>query len=150
MPKPWPARSLAVGLVVLALSASACDATGSAASGSPEPTPPTDLSGTNWVLVSVGGANVAESPPAGLAFETGARVSGSTGCNSFGGTFSIDGSSLAFGPLATTKRGCERPLMDQERAVLDGLAGAAGWAVDDAGRLHLTGATELVFAPVAR
>ena len=146
MPKPSP--RLAIGLVVaVALSMLACDANGSSPGTTPEMTAAADLAGTSWTIVSVGGVPAAAAAPATLVFDAGRRVTGSTGCNSLNGAYSVDGPSLAFGPLATTRRACEPPLMEQETAVLDALAGVAGWEVDDEGRLHLTGAAELVLAP---
>jgi heat shock protein HslJ len=66
------------------------------------------------------------------------------------GEVSVDGASLTFGPLATTRMACEGALQEQERAVLDALAGVTGWALDADGRLHLTGPTELVLAPAGQ
>jgi heat shock protein HslJ len=141
---------LVVALVVLlAVVATACDTAGSSPGGTPEPTASAGLDGTAWTIESIGGTTLDDASPALLTFEPGGRVSGSTGCNSLMGEASIDGPSLAFGPLATTRRGCEQPLMAQETAVLEALAGVSGWTVEADGRLHLTGATELVLAPAA-
>jgi heat shock protein HslJ len=151
MLKRMPLTPVVVGLVVLlAVVVGACDTAGSSPGDTPEPTTSTGLDSTDWVISTIGGRALLETPVAGLTFQPGGRVNGSTGCNSFMGTASIDGAALAFGPLATTKRGCEPPLMDQEQLVLDALAGVSGWAVDGDGRLHLTGSTELVLAPATR
>ncbi|HEX9986425.1 MAG TPA: META domain-containing protein [Thermoanaerobaculia bacterium] len=65
------------------------------------------------------------------------EVTGSTGCNQLSGTYTITGTSLTFGPLATTKRACEGPVMQVERELLQGLQHARRWAVRD-GELELT------------
>ena len=57
------------------------------------------------------------------------RVEGSAGCNRFVGTFTIEGDSLAFGRLSTSRMAC--PLgMGQERVFLDTLEKAAFWQTD--------------------
>jgi copper homeostasis protein (lipoprotein) len=57
------------------------------------------------------------------------RVAGSAGCNRFMGTFLIEGDSLAFGRLSTSRMAC--PLgMGQERVFLDTLEKAAFWKTD--------------------
>jgi putative lipoprotein len=137
--------------LALAVAAAACDAAGSTPGGpdSPEPTPVAELSGTSWVVVGVGGAPLAVAEPPRVEFAADGAIGGSTGCNSMTGSYAVDGASLSFGPLATTRRACGQQLMDLESAVLDALAGVAGWEVDGEGRLHLTGATELVLEPAA-
>ena len=144
---PASVRVLA-GLTILVLAA--CDSTASTEGTTPEPaSAAADLAGTSWTVVSVGGAPVVEGSGANLAFDSAGNVSGSTGCNSVSGTYALDGPSLTFGPLATTRMACEDALMAQETAVLDALAAVEGWGVDADGNLHLTGGTELVLAPTA-
>jgi heat shock protein HslJ len=63
----------------------------------------------------------------------GNRVSGSTGCNRFTGTFTRTGASLRFSPLATTKMACPPTLDAQERAFLAALQATTA--------LHLAGNT---------
>ena len=147
MPQLPVAVRVLAGLTILVVAA--CDATAATDGTTPEPTSPAELAGTSWTLVSVGGAPVVESAGAGLNFDAGGGVSGSTGCNSASGSFSVDGPALTFGPLATTRMACEELLMAQEAAVLQALAGVDAWEIDDDGRLHLTGVSELVLEPSA-
>lgn len=137
--------------LALAVAAAACDAAGSTPGGpeSPEPTPVAELSGSSWIVVAVGGAPLAVAESPRVEFAADGRIGGSTGCNSMTGSYAVDGASLSFGPLATTRRACEQQLMDLESAVLGAFAGVAGWEVDGDGRLHLTGPTELVLEPAA-
>lgn len=144
-----PAFRFAFGLTIAAIVlVTGCDSTGATPGGTPETTPPADLGGTSWRLASIGTTPVVPDAAATLTFEAGSgRLGGSTGCNNIMGTYAVDGASLAFGPIATTRRACEEPLAALETAVLDALAGVAGWEIDGDGRLHLTGPTELILEP---
>jgi heat shock protein HslJ len=130
--------------VLIGIAVAACDAVGTTPGASPEPSEAVDLVDSHWVLRSIGGAE-----PIGelsLAF-TPDGADGSTGCNTFRGDYTLDGSSLVFDPLATTKRGCEQPLMDQEAAILEALGGVTSWEIGADGALTLRGTTELVYDP---
>lgn len=75
------------------------------------------LEGPTWVVqeMSVDGtmtAPIPESPPSAV-FEEGA-VSGTSGCNSYNGSYEANDGSLTFGPLATTLMACTPELMAQE------------------------------------
>lgn len=105
-----------------------------------------DLAGTTWVLQELGGATLVDVEPT-VTFGGDGTVSGSAGCNTFNGTYELDGTALAFGPLATTKMACADPTMFVESAFLAALAGVTGWSVDGAGRLALEGPRPLVLRP---
>lgn len=51
-------------------------------------------------------------------------VSGSTGCNDYNGPYTLDGTTLKIGPLASTMKACEQALMDQEQQFLTALQAA--------------------------
>ena len=51
-------------------------------------------------------------------------VSGSSGCNDYNGPYTLNGTTLKIGPLATTMKACEQPLMDQEHQFLTALQAA--------------------------
>jgi putative lipoprotein len=139
---PASIRVLA-GLTILVVAA--CDSTGATEGTTPEPTSAADLAGTSWTLVSIGDSTVIEGAGASLTFDPAGSVSGSTGCNSFSGSYTVDGAALTFGPLATTRKACEEPLMAQEAAFLQAMAGVSGWEVDSYELLHLTGETDIAF-----
>jgi heat shock protein HslJ len=136
----WMARPVSILLTVVSLAGCATTA--------PSPVPaseaPIDLPGTVWRLVSLGGVTPAGAAPT-LELGTDGSATGSTGCNSFTGRYSIDGPGLAVSPLATTKRGCEPAIASQEMAFLAGMTGVTRWAIGTDGRLVLAGRTELVF-----
>jgi heat shock protein HslJ len=106
---------------------------------------PPELPGTSWTLVDLAGETVAVSPT--IAFGADGTVSGSAGCNTFNGTYTIDGSAVSFGPLATTRMACPDDVMSVEDAFLLALDGAASWSIGGDGRLVLDGETALTFDP---
>jgi len=106
----------------------------------------TDLPGTSWTLVEIGGSAPAGDAKPTLVFGTDGTVTGNSGCNTFNGTVTIDGSTIEFGPLATTRMACPAPAMIVESAYLAGLDGASTWRMDG-GQLLLEGATTLTLDP---
>jgi heat shock protein HslJ len=70
-------------------------------------------------LVSAGASS---SVPAGTAafmtFADDGKVTGSTGCNSFGGTAKVDGKTITFSDLVMTKMACDGAAGDLEASVL--------------------------------
>ncbi|WP_141508981.1 META domain-containing protein [Candidatus Chloroploca asiatica] len=78
-----------------------------------------------WQLVAFGNVNAPQAAYAGqastLAFD-GSRASGSTGCNTFGGAYTVNNNQLSFGPLISTLIACAEPTLDaQEQAIFAGL-----------------------------
>ncbi len=67
-------------------------------------------------------------PSANLTLD-GARLSGTTGCNNFNGTYTASETSLTVGPLAATLAACtSTELTNQERAILQGLQGQVSYS----------------------
>jgi heat shock protein HslJ len=66
----------------------------------------------------------------------GGRVTGSTGCNSLGGEAAINGSSIRFGQLTTTRRACRDDLAPVEAAMLAVLRGDVPFELES-GQLRL-------------
>ncbi|MFN8034443.1 MAG: META domain-containing protein [Acidimicrobiia bacterium] len=66
----------------------------------------------------------------------GSKISGAAGCNTFSGTYLTEGDTITIGPLASTKRACADPAVDeQERHYLTALGlahtfGVAGRRLD--------------------
>ncbi len=48
-------------------------------------------------------------------------VSGSSGCNTYSGPYTLTGTDLKVGPLASTRKACEQAIMDQEAQFLTAL-----------------------------
>lgn len=88
------------------------------------------LSGTEWRLVSFGPAGNEASLVAGttvtLKFGEDGRASGSTGCNSYGGTYQVRGDNISFSRLISTRRAClDQNANQQESRFLSALEAAS-------------------------
>lgn len=101
--------------------------------------PPADLAGTNWTFVSIGGVPVAADRPTSLAFDA-ERMSGSAGCNRFGGSYAIKDGLLTAGPMMATLMACPGAEMTQEGAFLDMMKAPVGVTFPSDGTMILTGA----------
>jgi heat shock protein HslJ len=75
--------------------------------------------------------------PQSVTFVADGTVHGAAGCNSFSGTYKIKGSAITVGPLATTLKLCEDPVMYAEQMFLAKLQ-SANTAVRDCGNLTLS------------
>lgn len=87
------------------------------------------LTGTEWRLASIGPAGAEAGLVAGttvtLKFGEDGRASGSTGCNSYGGTYQVRGDNISFGRLISTRRAClDQNANQQEQRFLAGLEAA--------------------------
>jgi heat shock protein HslJ len=89
--------------------------------------------------------------PATIAFDAAGQASGSTGCNSFSGPYTVDGNAIQIGPLSTTLMMCAEPHGSQEVAVLGALDRVRQfWVSADALELQdETGTTLLAYASAA-
>ena len=105
----------------------------------------TSLVDTSWAATSIGGVAVGAVVPT-LKFDPG-TASGNSGCNTYNGTYSVDGKTIAFGPLISTKMACARAGNDVEVAFLAALQGASTWSIAGDGTLHLEGVSPIVLAP---
>jgi heat shock protein HslJ len=106
----------------------------------------TELPGTSWTLVDLDGEQPAGEPPPSITFTDEGSVTGSTGCNTFNGEVTIDGSAITFGPLATTRMACVDPVAgEQEQAFLVAMDAVTGYTIDGEGRLVLEGGAPLTF-----
>lgn len=127
-------------LALIALLLSACSG-GTAAAGLPE---------GEWALTSLNGSPPLEGSTVTIQFDEN-QVSGSAGCNSYGGQFNAgqDGS-LTFENVFNTEMACMEPegVMEQETTYLQTLTQTASFTIAD-GQLELmnqAGETILVFS----
>jgi heat shock protein HslJ len=132
-----------------------------AACGGAEPSSPviegdgssTDPAGS-WVLVD---ADPAIDVPAGarvtltVSADDGAwQVGGTSACNDYGGTVTVDGDRWRADGFGGTDMACDEPRMAAERAYLDALQRIDTWSRPADDELVLTGAAvELLFAALA-
>jgi len=93
-----------------------------------------DMAGTSWKLVSYGPNNdqtpALEGVQTRLSFDPEGQVSGTFGCNSFGGDYSQDGDTLTFGPLMATLMACDEARNMQEMAGFAALQGEVQFIID--------------------
>jgi heat shock protein HslJ/LysM repeat protein len=94
------------------------------------------LEGTLWTLVSYGDPSapqaVLEGSEITAEFDSAeGTVSGSAGCNSYFGSYEVDGETITFGLLGSTLMACLEPegIMDQEQAYLAALASVATYHI---------------------
>ncbi len=109
------------------------------------------LAGTSWVLTeytdSSGDSVPAVDEPASLSFTTD-EVAGSTPCNQFNGTYTLDDDALTIEMGAMTQRACSGDVQAQEDALLQLFPEVASFVIDDGDALILTddaGTTLLVY-----
>ena len=112
-------RSLVAFALATAFLLGACAGGGSA---TPEPAGP-GLDGRTFLSTGIEGRALVAGSTVRLAFENG-QLSASTGCNSMGGPYRIEGDRLVADQLATTEMACDPALMEQDRWLADLLGGA--------------------------
>lgn len=99
---------------------------------------PASLVGTEWVLRDLAGTPALEKPEATLGFPDAGHAAGNGSCNRFNGSVTILGTSIKFGPLASTRMACiANGIGDQEDRYLKSLAAAT--------RYELRGAKLLIY-----
>jgi putative lipoprotein len=128
-------QSLLIGLSLTGLLLAACGPAATVVNPPPtqmapvstnppsQSTPPpvgTDaLAGSKWQLTSINGATLvnasAQPKPVTLEFGSKGEVNGNGGCNSYGGTYTVQNDSLTFSPIISTKMACvDEGMMQQE------------------------------------
>ncbi|HET9913949.1 MAG TPA: META domain-containing protein [Anaerolineales bacterium] len=101
--------------------------------------PKTPVTGT-WLVVSYGQeSNQIPALPdlnRSVIFDGDGTINGNVGCNSFKGTYTIDGAKIIFQSIEAMKLNCPPDvIMEQEQAILQILSGSADFRIE--GR-HLT------------
>ena len=95
-----------------------------------------DLVG-GWVLAEIGAAPAAAGVKTTLTLTDAAEATGQGGCNSFRGSYTLDGETFRFGPVASTRRACPPPQMEQETRFFAALKATRGFRIEDARLLLL-------------
>ena len=91
-----------------------------------------NLGGTSEGVVAGGGAS--------LTLTEAAEALGRGGCNSFRASYSLDGGTFRFGPIAATRRACPPPQMQEETRFFAALEATRGVRVEDGALLLLDAA----------
>jgi heat shock protein HslJ len=99
--------------------------------------PDRPLEATTWILdgiqLGAGDEGVVSSVPGGVRATIridGDRLAVDTGCNTGAASATVEGDMLGIGPLALTKRGCERDRAEVERSMTGVLQGAVRVEID--------------------
>ncbi len=103
----------------------------------------------DWTLAEIDGQAQATTVMQSLTFDgANQRVSGTGGCNRFMGGYTIDGTTVTFGGLATTRRACmDREVTNAEAKYLGILSENSFELTTVAGQLILTSTSNrLVFS----
>lgn len=125
-------QRLVIGCALLAVAAltAGCMSYGPAAGSAGGSVP---LEGTQWRLTELGGRPArpaGEDAPNLRLTAADKRAGGNTGCNSFGGEYTLSGESLRFGMLASTRRACtDEALNAQEGTYLRALENVHTWRI---------------------
>jgi heat shock protein HslJ len=87
--------------------------------------------GVQWLAVSLNGKSLGPDKPA-FQLDQQYRARGYAGCNSFSATaYGMPGGRFAMGPVAVTRKACDKAVMDQEKAFLIALRTAQAWELKD-------------------
>jgi len=124
-------------LVVLGLVVSVC--------GGNEPLDQT-LDQSLWRLTSVADSEINIEPPASIGFGEG-EIGGTTGCNSFGGSYRVvpDSDTISIGPLRSSLAACSsEALAVRERAMMASLQVAVRYKITGAGMELMTANGEVL------
>jgi heat shock protein HslJ len=105
--------------MLLAVAVVAVVACAGAASAQPDA-----LTGKTWVLTSLRGKPPMPGTTLTSTFTPGGDVSGSAGCNHYGGRFAISGGTIEISSLVSTLMGCPQKIAAQEAAFLKALGSA--------------------------
>ena len=149
--------SRTTGLIIFAVVAvTGCASPGlpsSSPAASPSPSAsaaPVGIVGPTWVVATIGGSDAVSGSRPTMTFGADGQVSGSGGCNSYGGPYQLDGAAIDVGDLASTMMMCaDQSIGAQETAFLAALGGAQTWQVDPSGTLTLAGVSEIVAKPAS-
>jgi len=90
------------------------------------------LTGQPWSLVTQGGETVDPTLGISATFADDGTVSGSGGCNQYNATYTVDGDTIAIGPIAATRMACAPHIGDAEAAYFTALESAMGFVVGGA------------------
>jgi heat shock protein HslJ len=90
---------------------------------------PVQLSGT-YQVTSLAGNKMAENAPTITFSALENKVNGSTGCNRFFGTYTLDLYALNFSEIASTEMACEIPIMATENVFLMALDQTGSYSME--------------------
>lgn len=84
----------------------------------------------SWLAEDIAGGGVIDTAQTTLTLAEDGAVSGRGGCNSYGGTVTMEQDRISFGQLVSTQMACAEALMNQEQKFFEMLAQAAAFRID--------------------
>ena len=103
-----------------------------------------------WLAEDINGGGVIDRLQTTLDISPEGRATGFGGCNNFMGSVTIDGTTVSFGPLASTRKACTPAVMDQENKFHQALSAAKTWRIDEQSKLLLTNSAGNIVAKLTR
>lgn len=95
-----------------------------------------DLAGTAWELTALGEDALLEGSTITLIFDDEGRIGGTGGCNTYGGSYSVDGETISFGEVFSTMMACMQDgVMTQETTYFEALGAISRYALSDDGEM---------------
>lgn len=113
--------------------------------------PATSLKNTSWVVTEIQGEPTLPDFQPTIAFGAADEVGGNSGCNNFGGTYTLTGTQISFGELMMTAMLCTDNGRDQQETAFHqalGTAVSVRFSGDTVEMLDGDGAVALLLAPV--
>ncbi len=105
------------------------------------------LIGPVWVAASLNGSTLLPTTTISAEFSEEGLVSGSSGCNNYSTSYTIDGDSINFGEaIASTQKFCPPPINEQERVYFQMLNEATSFEINNSEKLTLFDDDENVMA----
>ena len=102
-----------------------------------------------WKLTGYGPENspspAVQDSGAMLTFKADGTLSGTSGCNGFGGGYKAEGDQITFGNLISTLMACSDPLMEQEGTMHQVLSGTATYKISGDTLTITNNGTALIF-----
>ena len=90
------------------------------------------LTDTQWTLTELNGNPIMPGTTISAQFNKDGQVGGSSGCNRYSTTYTVQGDQISFGePGASTLMACLPPIMDQEAAYQEALAATSSFEISD-------------------
>jgi putative lipoprotein len=85
------------------------------------------LVGPTWVAEDIDGGGVIDDLQSHITFTADGQVHGSGGCNNFTGSYTLEGATLALGPLARTRKACPPAILNREASFYEALGEIRGY-----------------------
>ena len=85
------------------------------------------LAGRTWLAEDIDGKGVIDKLQTTIEFAEEGKVMGNAGCNRYFGSASIDGRTIEFGSLGSTRKMCHESIMNQEMAFMQALDIVKRW-----------------------